>query len=230
MLTKSVGVAFCFGQETLIKTLLQQTRLDIKQGIRGHVPMKRKTLALIAALLITLLLIVSFLYMQAPQLEWSKTFTRPLRTVTYGGINYTVGHHDFGNCFVQTSDGGYAVVATLEDSYAPPHTGGIHNYTYLIIKMNSSETIQWEREVPLYREARSISQTRDEVYIIVASADVLKTDSQGNIQWSKAFGMQILCVFQASDEGYVVVGTRPPIFLQTLKEAGLSSKSTKVAI
>ena len=171
--------------------------------------MNRKAVALITMLLITLMLIVSFLSMknvtEAPQLEWSKIFTRPPRTVTYAGVNYAIHYHDRGSRFVQTSDGGYAVVATLEDSYTPPHTGGIHNYTGQIIKTDSSGIIEWEKKDYLLTEARSIYQTRDGGYIVVTSAGLLKMDNQGNIQWNNKIGASAYRAIQADDGDYTIL-------------------------
>jgi uncharacterized delta-60 repeat protein len=127
-----------------------------------------------------------------------------------GGTNY-----DYAYSIQQTSDGGY-IVAGYTNSF------GAGSYDFLIIKLDSSGNIQWSRAIggTNYDDARSIQQTSDGGYIVAGytysfgagSADVLiiKLDSSGNIQWSRAIGGtyfdEARSIQQTSDGGYIVAG------------------------
>jgi hypothetical protein len=131
-------------------------------------------------------------------ISWVQVFDRPSKTVYYNGQLYSVQHGDRGNCFVQTRDGGYIIVGTLEDGYAPPHTGGIHNSTGTIIKTDSSGAIQWQKYgestfgggSPV--EGTSIIVTQDSGYLLNGIFSLQKLDANGNLQWQKNSSFTIL--------------------------------------
>jgi uncharacterized delta-60 repeat protein len=115
----------------------------------------------------------------------------------------------------QTSDGGY-IVAGVTNSF------GAGNYDFLIIKLDSSGNIQWSRAIGGTNNdvAFSIQQTSDGGYIVAGHAFgfgaggydslIIKLDSSGNIQWSRAIGGtnndETLSIQQTSDGGYIVAG------------------------
>jgi uncharacterized delta-60 repeat protein len=115
----------------------------------------------------------------------------------------------------QTSDGGY-IVAGVTNSF------GAGNFDSLIIKLNSSGNIQWSRAIggTNYDEAYSIQQTSDGGYIVAgvtesfgagySDALIIKLNSSGNIQWSRAIGGTYndvaYSIQQTSDGGYIVAG------------------------
>jgi hypothetical protein len=152
---------------------------------------------------------------EAPQLEWSRTYSRPPRTVDVGTFNSSVQHLDLGFCFLQTSDGGYVIDGGLGDSYYQPHGGLNENYSGVIIKTNSVGEIQWEKTYSIprfydyYSETgyyASISETKDIGFIISNGNNLLKFDAEGNLQWNKYFGLSIKAVIQLSDGSYTVAG------------------------
>jgi uncharacterized delta-60 repeat protein len=114
----------------------------------------------------------------------------------------------------QTSDGGY-IVAGSTNSF------GAGDFDFLIIKLDSSGNIQWSRAIggTGYDDAYFIQQTSDGGYIVAgwtwsfgAGGDVLiiKLNSSGNIQWSRAIGGTsndgAYSIQQTSDGGYIVAG------------------------
>jgi uncharacterized delta-60 repeat protein len=115
----------------------------------------------------------------------------------------------------QTSDGGY-IVAGITNSF------GAGNYDALIIKLNASGNIQWSRAIggTGSDQARSIQQTSDGGYIVAGYTEsfgtggdilIIKLNSSGNIQWSRAIGGtgsdQASSIQQTSDGGYIVAGS-----------------------
>ena len=146
-----------------------------------------------------------------PQAQWSDIFARPPRTVNYtsydyGATVYNVSHIDAGYLVTQTADGGYVIVGTFMDDYAPPHTGGITNGTGVIIKVNPSGTTEWQQLIPIDSPA-SISQTQDGGFIIGNRVELLKLGSSGNVQWIiQQTWIAIKWVIQTSDGNYLIAG------------------------
>jgi hypothetical protein len=123
---------------------------------------------------------------------------------------------DVGNCAQQTSDGGYIVVG---EKYAP----GINNPDIYLIKTDSIGDTLWTKT---YGGSENdycswVQQTTDHGYIIVGetysfgigSSDIflIKTDSLGEILWTKTFGDTFrefgASVHQTSDNGYIITGS-----------------------
>lgn len=128
-------------------------------------------------------------------LKWSKT---------YGGPNY-----DSCKSVILTTDGGYALLC---DSAS----------RILLLKTDSNGNELWKQFYGGSNNngAECVQQTLDEGYIIVGSTNsagagdydilLIKTDNQGNQQWSKTFGESSKdagrSVKQTSDGGYIVAG------------------------
>lgn len=129
----------------------------------------------------------------------------------------TIGgdYSDTGYFVQQTTDGGYVIVGTTA-SYG---SGGPKVY---LLKINDNGTVKWSKT---YGDAPvdygiSGQQTTDGGYIITggtkpegaAYPDVylLKTDSDGTMQWSRSFGGDYFdvghSVQQTTDGGYIIAG------------------------
>jgi uncharacterized delta-60 repeat protein len=134
-------------------------------------------------------------------LMWEKTF---------GGSN-----EDRGYSVQQTSDGGY-IIAGYTNSYG---AGGRNVY---FIKTNSDGDLMWEKTFggSGFNQGNSVQQTSDGGYIIAGNRDLngsgdydvylVKTNSDGDLQWEKTFGgSDYDCgnsVQQTSDSGYIIAG------------------------
>jgi hypothetical protein len=126
----------------------------------------------------------------------------------------TAGKFDFGYSVRQTSDGGY-IIAGLTNS-----TGaGLRDV--LLLKTNSTGVLQWSKTYggASDDEGKSVEETADGGFIISGFTQsygsgyqmyLIKTNSTGNITWSKTFGgggMELgYSVKQTSDGGYVLLG------------------------
>ncbi|MGC9367720.1 MAG: T9SS type A sorting domain-containing protein [bacterium] len=135
-----------------------------------------------------------------------------LWTRTFGGSGW-----DFGKSVHQTTDGGYIIVGTWSYDY---HTG---IGDVFLIKTDANGDTVWTR---IYggsnlERGTSLDQTTDGGYIITGrtesygagEADVylIKTDSLGNILWTRTFGGSEddwgNSVQQTVDGGYIIAGT-----------------------
>ncbi len=138
-------------------------------------------------------------------IQWSKT---------YGG-----GGNDDASCVALTSDGGYIICGTTT-SFGDTTTGNIY-----IVKTDGSGNLLWSKDFGSndgMDMANSIQQTADKGYIITGVtmgpafgefATLLKTDSTGNIVWTKAYGTNDVSsdasassVSQTADGGYIFTG------------------------
>lgn len=132
-------------------------------------------------------------------------------TKTFGGAL-----DDVANSVKQTSDGGY-IVAGETNSF------GAGDIDYYLIKTDALGTLIWSKSFGgggsdwLY----SVVQASDDGYVMggysisflgagEADAVVIKTDSLGNILWSKTYGEQYgdvaLSMVRTNDNGYVLAG------------------------
>lgn len=133
-------------------------------------------------------------------LQWEKT---------YGGAGF-----DIGVSVQQTSDCGYIIVGYM-GSFG---SGGVDIY---LIKIDSNGNILWQKTFggSGYDRGFSVQQTTDGGFIIVGSTNsfgsgtdvyLIKTDSNGNLQWQKTLGGSAIdwgnFVQQTSDGGYIIVG------------------------
>jgi len=138
---------------------------------------------------------------------------------TYGGPNF-----DYGNCVRQTTDGGYIIAGSTESF-------GADSSDVYLIKTNSYGDTLWTKTYGGVNvdDGSSATQTSDGGYIIGGTTNsfgagnkdifLTKTDSTGNLIWSKTFGGSAdeyfganiyggeSCLNQTSDGGYVIAGT-----------------------
>ena len=114
----------------------------------------------------------------------------------------------------QTSDGGY-VVGGYTDVTS-------YNQDFYLAKLNSNGSLEWDKHIGRFHSefAASVHQTFDGGYAIAGQTNsttysdnefyIVKTDSAGNLQWSKMIGgsgqEHGYDTKQTSDSGYVMVG------------------------
>jgi hypothetical protein len=129
---------------------------------------------------------------------------------TYGGAS-----DEYGYATEQLSDGGY-IMCGRTISFG---VGGFDNY---LIRLNANGDTLWTKTYGNtgYDEAQSIKQTSDGGFIMVgqtATVDyagdvyLVKTDANGVLVWSTAFGSAAKSDFgysvrQTSDGGYIIAG------------------------
>ncbi len=134
-------------------------------------------------------------------IQWAKT---------YGGASF-----DWVTSVQQTSDGGYIVAGST-------WSFGAGNGDIFLIKTDANGNIIWAKTYggTFGEYARSVQQTSDGGYIVAGftssfgagNGDIflIKTDANGNIQWSKTYGGasfdSATSVQQTSDGGYIVAG------------------------
>jgi predicted secreted protein len=137
--------------------------------------------------------------------QWSKT---------YGGTN-----DDRAFSVVQTVDGGYALAGQT-------YSYGAGGSDFWLVKTDASGNMQWSRPYggTNFDSARSVVQTVDGGYALAGGTRsfgagnmdfwLVKTDSSGNMQWSKPFGGSYndyaRSVVQTVDGGYALGGYKDP--------------------
>jgi uncharacterized delta-60 repeat protein len=130
---------------------------------------------------------------------------------TYGGT-----HYEYAFSVQQTSDGGY-IMAGYTGSF------GAGGWDIFLIKTDANGNVQWAKTYggTYYEFAYSVQQTSDGGYIVAGHRStspsfvydflLIKTDTNGNLQWAKTYeeasgGDYAYSVQQTSDGGYIVAG------------------------
>jgi len=122
---------------------------------------------------------------------------------------------DYAYSVIQTADNGFAMAGQTTSSSA-----GFEDI--YLIKTDSAGNLQWEKKYggDLWDKGYDIIQTSDSGFLIAGTTRswgagnydcwLVKTDSQGNLQWDTTFGdvKEDYCraVVQADDGGYVATG------------------------
>jgi hypothetical protein len=177
------------------------------------------TVTLISALSLSLLLVADIPSLkavtEAPQVEWEKNL---------GAL--------YGYSVLQTADGSI-IISGITGEYSS-NKGGYHtNLQSVLFKVDLNGEIQWNKTYPLDMPfSRPMIQTRDGGYAIAGTfiielppgtgnaADygwLIKTDSEGNLQWNATFPQSIgsaalSTIIQTQDEGYLIGGNYNPAF------------------
>lgn len=141
-----------------------------------------------------------------------------LWTKTYGGTR-----NDYGNAIKQTNDGGYIIAGSTQSFLTGIDSGNVY-----LIKTDSLGNVKWTKSfgsnltTGSYNttDAYSISETSDKGFIIcgytnafgepVGDAFLAKTDSVGNIVFTKTYGGKGVdwanSVIITNDGGYMITG------------------------
>ena len=174
--------------------------------------MKKKILGI---LIFTLFIVASILPVEGiklqkagksalqPSIEWEKTY----------GCKMV----DWGRCVQQTSDGGYIICGAYDRNVYTPWQGFVY-----ILKTDSMGNEEWDKQYGIYpyeNLGQYVIQTSDGGYIIAGyigytyhiDAYLLKTDSGGNLTWTRILGHfdfydDSLSIQQTTDGGYIVTG------------------------
>jgi len=123
--------------------------------------------------------------------EWSKSYQ------LYG--------EDQAACVRQTSDGGYIVAAGSSHAYALARTW--------LMKLNDKGDTLWTKVFPwgMWNINAYLEITPDNGFIVAVKDSntyqvAFKTDSLGNLLWSKNFGKGNACISQTQDNGFALFG------------------------
>ena len=142
------------------------------------------------------------------------SFVKLIKTDAYGDTIWTqrypgIGRTDYyRTSAIQTSDGGYLLAATKEES---------ENRDIFLIKTDAHGETVWQKNYgdSLEEKSWSMQQTYDGGYLIEAIKDInniylLKIDTAGQVEWEKEFGpIRSFDVryqaIQTADSGYVII-------------------------
>lgn len=108
-----------------------------------------------------------------------------------------------GFSICKTADGGYAVGANFSDGNA---------YGLFVMKFDSLGNEEWHTPIEAHHEISfdgTISQTKDNGYIVVDQASITKLNSSGVLQWQQippVWYQYYNSVIETDDLGYLVVG------------------------
>jgi hypothetical protein len=135
---------------------------------------------------------------QAPALMWERGYG--------GGGNEADGVEGL----TQTSDGGYAFIATNS-----PYSGAGVTPSETLSKTDFNGTLQWQRQFNItgdYSCVSSLVQTSDGGYVFAGSAGatvLIRVDSSGNMLWNKTYPFSTFdsVMVQTIDGGFAIGGT-----------------------
>ena len=183
-------VPFSYIGEIFKNTLLSKQTVKLSCGC----DLDRKQLAAILAL--SLILTATILSQPiglatalAPSIEWKQTY------------NYNSANASWMNAMIQTSDGGYALAGgTMVIVF------GVIGFW--LVKADPAGFKQWEQAA--YTElnsnvgsAKALIQTSDGGYTLVGNNYLVKTDSQGSMQWGQKYNdADISSVIETNENDY----------------------------
>ncbi len=119
----------------------------------------------------------------------------------------------------------YSIDKTHDGGYIATGYGGTTNTSIILIKVSDSGNVLWSKSLGsnTYEDrAYSVKQTSDYGFIVAGytlgygagnyDAYLIKTDSLGNVQWSRTYGNTYSDYFysvqETSDSGYIAIGVK----------------------
>jgi hypothetical protein len=108
---------------------------------------------------------------------------------------YGTPNNEIGKSMAPTSDGGFIICGKNSEII-----NGALVFKAILLRINSTGNILWAKEYgdSLYQEAQSVMQTADGGFVVCGSRDftsngnydilLFRTESSGNIVWSKTYG------------------------------------------
>ncbi|MFQ5977997.1 MAG: hypothetical protein ACE5OZ_07710 [Candidatus Heimdallarchaeota archaeon] len=129
---------------------------------------------------------------------------------TYGGTEI-----DRAECVIATGDGGFLLAGSTQGVYTTLLIG--------LVKTDKNGNTQWIKSFGRsggYHRAFSVIETSDNGYVLVGDADslgsgsgdiwLIKTNSNGNVQWNQTFGVgrfdSAESVIETADGGFLLAG------------------------
>jgi hypothetical protein len=156
---------------------------------------KRLQTAVVVLLVALALTVAPLCSAETPSSEWSRTYS--------GWV---------GNSVIQTVDGGYAIAGSTTTAYQA-----------VLIKTDSSGEVQRQQQYGTEvfggsNNAVSVTQTADSGYLLFGAGGYLvKTDTEGNVQWTRDLEVSGLCAgIKTSDGSYVMVGNQRNIYSENV--------------
>jgi nitrous oxidase accessory protein NosD len=144
------------------------------------------------------------------------------KTNSEGKVQWNITFSGAASSMVQTSDGGYVIAGYVSTAQIQ---NGRYDTLFWVAKVNSAGKLLWTNSFGGVgiSQASSVVQTSDGGYALAGETNtfsvngesefwLVKTDSAGNVQWSKPFGSSIggseaNSIVQTSDGGYVLAGS-----------------------
>jgi hypothetical protein len=125
------------------------------------------------------------------------------------------------NCIIQTKDGGF--VLTGESTSTGEHLW--------VFKIDQDGNKIWDKTYQSGINGKSIVQTTDGGYAVIAESWILRLDNAGNQVWNKTFSdlklLDAKSMIQTSDDGFAIAGTSNIDSSQVAWIAKLDKNGTK---
>ena len=217
-------IAFPFSASGGVKRLKRRVEMimDVRRRIRLSLSWSLR-MALVSFIILSLTGISTFRLTGAsePEEELIHRWDGPEAAFekTFGGKE-----EDGGSSIVRTSDGGFAIVGSTHPEIVKPGMKIILRQNAWLIKVNDKGEVIWQRTFggdinsSDVTWGNSVQQTSDGGFIIAGGRNIagshrrslylVKTDSEGKLEWEKTFKSRSVgtSVQQTSDGGYVITG------------------------
>ncbi len=127
-------------------------------------------------------------------LNLNKSDVLLIKTDARGDTVWTHTYEQGGASVSQTADGGCMLACNF----------GSYPYEFGLLKTNSLGQEEWRRIYDGTGGGWGMEQTTDAGYILTAVSAIIKTDSAGDVEWTRDFVAE--CARQTTDGGYILGG------------------------